>query len=159
MIDCSEKKGLSNTEYIRWQFYCGKLSSIYKNVLLHTSLLEGLIIERSEKKISHIPSECQACRHKRDFRTFREALGILDEEIGAAKKLLHKIYTQRSDLAHDITKQSQDEIDSQIKDIWGNILEIYKTSDFVNNLFQEHYGFKPQSVVDAIPPTELQQDS
>lgn len=158
MMDCLRKTGLSNIEYVKYQFYCAKLNSTYKNVFIHTSLLEGLIVDESERKKPHIISKCSCCGYEKNFRNFRGALNILKDEPCQNNELLHKIYNNRNNLAHDFISLQQIEIDSNIKNLWENILNVYEL-DFINKLFEERYGFKPKDAIAKATPSELQQDS
>ena len=159
MISCSEKKNLSNPKYVQYQFYCVDLSAFYKNVFIHTSLLEGLIVRSAEEKVPHTPSKCSSCGRKDEFRTFRKALDILDDDIVVEKDLLHKIYNKRNELAHDFVTLDQDKIDGNIKVVWKMILQIYKDSEFLNNLFYKYYQFRPKEIIMGKRQAELEQDS
>ena len=126
--------------------------------MIHTSLLEGLIIKKSNKEIPHEVLKCTTCGHQKKFRTFREALKVLEKEIGKNEDLLHKIYNARNTLAHDFVTLTQVEIEANIEELWKNILQSY-TADFVNELFQEYYQIQPKMIVEARPYEELQQDT
>lgn len=142
----SVNKSLSHDDYVRYQFYCGKNRFVasYKNVFLHTSLVEGLIVSKSEEANPY-PDEKEK-ENNAKYRTFRYALVILKKLLGDEYKILHVLYDDRNDLIHDITKLDQNAIEEKIRKMWVHIVEVYKGSEFLNELFGNRYNFSPKSI-------------
>src|SRR3989304_1748104 len=79
MIDClreREKRDFSNRDYVYCQFTNKRLKTRYKNVFIHTSLIEGLIVDRSLRKESQVRQKCECCGREDSFRSFRRAIEI-----------------------------------------------------------------------------------
>lgn len=166
-LDCNNRKkyNLTHNEWVLYQFDCGFYRS-YKNVFLHTSFLEGLILDKSQEKTS-FPTEDEREKIEEDQnykRGFRRALKILKEDLNNEYRLLHKLYDDRNKLIHSIARLprplDQDGIESIRDTMWKHIIEIYKGSDFINNLFIEReYGFSPREKLLDRSDEELARDT
>jgi hypothetical protein len=132
----------------------------YKDVFLHTSFLEGIIIDKSLQEY-HFPFD----EHEKKMfeedpqyqRGFRSALKFLQAKLGTEEyKLLHKIYDDRNNLIHDIARTKADNelvgmdqrsIEAARDQMGHNILVIYRGSHFINELFRDRYGLLPKKEI------------
>ncbi|OGY58145.1 MAG: hypothetical protein A3C03_00205 [Candidatus Colwellbacteria bacterium RIFCSPHIGHO2_02_FULL_45_17] len=151
MIDClreREKRDLSNRDYVYCQFTNKRLKTRYKNVFIHTSLIEGLIVDRSLRKESQVRQKCECCGREDSFRSFRRAIEILRDDVGDQYNSLHEIYTIRNELAHDFITLDQAPLEQKIEEAWEKIINVYKNSEFLNELFHVKYNFRPDKIVE-----------
>ena|SRR3989338_7822766 len=157
MPDCSKKRNLSHKEWVVYQFYCCDFDSSYKNVFLHTSFIEGLVIDKSidQHPFPTVEEKEKVKENPNYKRGFRNALTLLESDISGESKLLHKLYDDRNALIHNIARKpnplDQNGIEMMRNKMWQNILDIYKTSDFIDRLFRERgYEFSPKERCSSI---------
>lgn len=133
----SKNSSLSHKEWIQYQFDCRDKKEQYRDILIHVSLVESILINESERYHSFpCPNE------KGNYRNFRYAISLLkgiyknkkdNKEFGKIENL----WKCRCELIHGIIKNglSELEIKNLIKKIYKNIKIVYKSGLF-NKIFK-----------------------
>lgn len=148
------KKHLPHKEWVLNQFE-KYLTLSYRNVFIHTSIIEGLLIDESEEE-TPFPDEKEKKKCQKQFRIISYAMKLL----GKLNKNYKKLFENRNDLIHGIARKSnpldQDNIEKKIKEMHSCIINIYKEK-YINNLFGKRgYKFYPKDKVNIILEKKLQ---
>ena len=129
--ECESYQHLSGCEYPGWvkKQFKRKPRRLYRDALLHASLIEGILIRESSAGTFHSANKELLCRG----RTNRFDFCIFDEIKRIRNRLVHKIF-----------KNSLDE--KQIKglrnELMDNICEAYKGSCFLQGALFEKYDIE-----------------
>ena len=115
-----KQKHLSHKEWVKAQ----KLDKTFRDVLIHASLIESIIINES------IKNKCLSKKEIKTYRSFGNAVTILDKN-----KIIdiYNLKERRNKLMHDIFKEelNQDQIEKIRDEIFDIINKIYKESEIV----------------------------
>jgi DNA-binding MltR family transcriptional regulator len=127
-------KNLSHHDWIIQQFEEKYLKISYRDVLIHSSIIEGVLVKESGVDKFDLANKFLLCSGKISASEFC----AFDE--------IRKI---RNRLAHDIFKKSlaQEEIDKLRDDLMRKIHKAYKISTFLDaNLFQRYQIARQPSI-------------
>ncbi|KKW19074.1 hypothetical protein A2852_02045 [Candidatus Adlerbacteria bacterium RIFCSPHIGHO2_01_FULL_54_23] len=131
-------KNLSHQDWVKQQF--GKyLKSSYRNVFVHSSIIEGILANESGMDKFDSANKFLLCSQKINSSEFC---------------VFNNIRKIRNKLAHDIFKRkglSQNEIDKLRDDLMKEIHNAYIVSNFLNNKLFEKYKLKRSSVIGFEP--------
>jgi len=119
-------RNLSHDDWVRQQFEDKYLKTSYRNVLVHSSIIEGTLRNESGRKTFDLANKQLLCSGKISSSEFC----IFDE-----------IRDIRNRLVHDSFKNGfvQNEIDGLRDELMKKILEAYRISSFLNvTLFMEY---------------------
>lgn len=148
MINCgSNPKNLCHREWMEYQFNCRINKIEYRDVILHSSIIESAIIFESKKQ--H-PFPC--INEKGRFRTLSNAIDILRRSAKYSQEELDEIDELgklRNNLIHGIVEKElkQNDIETYIYEMYDMIVKIYE-SDLINSIFKDkNYGFLPKDKI------------
>ena len=133
------KRWKNHNEWVAEQFQNKYLKKSYRNVLIHTSIIEGMLIKKSGEK-SFIAAN-----------KFLLDSGVIDS---SEHKTFDEIRKIRNKISHNIFSGnsgaglSQKDIDILLKEVIYKMHTAYKTSRFLNrNLFMEYSITRPSSII------------
>ncbi|OGI19665.1 MAG: hypothetical protein A3J06_03975 [Candidatus Moranbacteria bacterium RIFCSPLOWO2_02_FULL_48_19] len=120
------KKWLNHHEWVNEQFQEKYLTKTYRNVIIHSSLIEGILRHNSGEHTFDSANKSLLSIKKIDLPEF-----CMFKEISKTRNsIIHKIF-ERS--------LSQKSMDKLLRNLRKKILEAYKTSDFLGlNLFKKY---------------------
>lgn len=127
-------KNLSHKDWVKQQFN-KYLKSSYRNVFVHSSIIEGILVNESGMDKFDSANKFLLCSQKitsSEFCVFNE---------------IRKI---RNSLAHDIFKKKlpQNDIDKLRDDLMEKIQKAYKISSFLDKKIFKKYGItRPQAIL------------
>jgi hypothetical protein len=131
-------KNLSHHDWVVQQFD-KYLRSQYRDVFIHSSIIEGVLVNESGKRSFDLANKSLLCSKKiysSEFCVFNEIRDI------------------RNRLAHDIFKKNglaQNDIDKLRDDLIEKIHEAYKTSSFLEEKIFKKYKIKRSSIITFNP--------
>ncbi len=123
-------ENLNHDDYVAHQLReDGKgLSATYRNVILHASIIEGVL------------------RRKTGKESFKEAINALPKgkEYDAERAALHDLRRARNELVHDCFKKGYDQsqIEALRNGVMKKILTVYKLSKYLNEKLFKEYKIK-----------------
>lgn len=145
-IICGKKyNDLSHVDWVNYQLKCN-LNNSLRNVLLHTSFIEAILIDKSED-IKGFPftdkEKCNVCNNR--YRTIRGALKVLEKEkvISNNEKMdcFDKLFDTRNRLIHSVARKGkeldQNQIEKLRNDMYEKIMQIYRSSPVILGIFRE----------------------
>ncbi len=142
-----KKNLLPHEKFIEYQFD-HYLRKEYRDVLLHTSIIESIII--AESKSLH-PFPCP--NEKSKYRKFSYAIDILKKDKDKSDLLEIKkvvsLWKKRNEMIHGIMEKRYDQKQIEaLRNILHNLLiDVYKL-DFLNNIFENRgYPFLPKNKI------------
>jgi len=113
-------KNLSHDDWVRQQYEARYLKSEYRNVLIHSSIIEGTLRNNSGQK---------------QFASAIQQLACSGRISASESCMFDGIRKVRNSLVHDSFKNGliQKEIDDLRDELMGKILEAYSNSGFLND--------------------------
>ncbi|TSC67980.1 MAG: hypothetical protein G01um101466_588 [Parcubacteria group bacterium Gr01-1014_66] len=141
--DCRNRKrhDLTNQEWVKYQLDCN-LDREIRDVLLHASFIEGVIIAESEKYHT-FPYQDE----KGKFRSFWKALNLLKGKMNDEFNPINEMRELRNELIHGIAKNGFDQktIERKRDSLYCLILKVYN-GNFMNNKFKERFDVSTQKL-------------
>jgi len=120
------KKWLNHEEWVVQQFQEKYLKKGHRNVLIHSSIIEGMLVNESGMYNFDSANKFLLCSKKIDHSEFC----VFDEIRKIRNKIAHEIFKK---------KLSQKKIDELLDNLMKKIHEAYKISDFLNkSLFTKY---------------------
>jgi len=128
-------KNLSHQEWVLEQFTPKYLKTSYRNAVLHSSIIEGVLVVESRINKFDYANKFLLCDKKIDSSEFC----IFNKIRDIRNRLVHRIFKKRG--------LSQNEINKLIKDLVQEILLAYKKSAFLDKkLFEKYQIPRPQNI-------------
>ena len=123
-------KRLNHTDWVVWQFNPRGLKATYRNVILHSSFIEGVLRREvwGEKK-------------KGSFHEAIERLSTRGRITSHERQVFMEVKNLRNDLVHDSFKNrfTQKQTEACLNDLWEKILKAYGISTFLDDeLFKKY---------------------
>ena len=118
---------LNHEDWVKEQFKNEYLKSAYRNVFIHFSIIEGILVNESEMNNFSSANKCLLCSQRIDSSEF------------CAFDSIRKV---RNKLAHNIFKEerlSQKDIDGLRDDLMKKIHHAYRISTFLKTKLFEKY--------------------
>ena len=124
---CHMVKNLSHADWVRQQFDKRRLRSEYRNVLIHSSIIEGTLRNKSGRRTFDMANRRLLCSGKITSCEFC---------------IFNEIRTIRNRLVHDSFKDGlvQNQIDGLRDELMRKILQAYRISVFLNDALFARYA-------------------
>jgi len=156
---CGKKySDLSHIDWVNYQLKCNLARRSLRNVLLHTSFIEAVLIDKSQDIIKLGEADREKGKKYRDIKI---AIKILeDEELisyqgksSTRESIFRDLFISRNDLIHGIVKLpglDQGQIEKLRNEAHEKILQIY-SSAFILKIFAEReYSLPSKEVISEL---------
>ena len=130
-------KNLSHNDWVKQQFEAKYLRRSYRNVVIHSSIIEGTLVNSSGKK-------------RNTFDEANKSLSHTGKISSSEFCIFNEIRNIRNQLVHESFKNKlvQNQIDGLRDDLMKKIHEAYKMSSFLNEkLFKKYNLERPSCII------------